>query len=207
LGTGDLLRETSEEPDGQFRLEIPTRGLLERLTLRRRPRRELAQGEVEIEVRAAGLNFKDVMWATGMLSGEAMEGGFAGAGLGFECAGLIHRVGPGVVECRPGDEVFAFAPWSFARFTRTLANAVAAKPTSMTFEEAATIPVVFLTAYYGLIHLAHLEPGERVLIHGAAGGIGLAAIQIVQHFGGQVFATAGSAEKRDYLRALGVEHV
>src|SRR5262249_23075600 len=64
-----------------------------------------------------------------------------------------------------------------------------------------------LTAYYGLIHLAHLEPGERVLIHGAAGGIGLAAIQVVRHLGGQVFATAGSAEKRDYLRALGVEHV
>lgn len=207
LWASGSLRETSEEPDGQFRLEIPTRGLLDRLTVRRRPRPGPAPGEVEIEVRAAGLNFKDVMWATGMLSGEAMEGGFAGAGLGLECAGVVRRVGPGVVDHRPGDEVFAFAPWSFARYTRTPASAVAAKPASMTFEEAATIPVVYLTAYYGLVHLARLEPGERVLIHGAAGGVGLAAIQIVRHFGGQVFATAGSAEKRDYLRALGVEHV
>lgn len=207
LGAGGALREASVEPDAQFRLEIPTRGLLERLTVRRRARPEPARGEVEIEVRAAGLNFKDVMWATGMLTGEAMEGGFAGAGLGLECAGVIRRVGPGVADYRPGDEVFAFAPWSFARFTHTPASSVAAKPASMTFEEAATVPVVYLTAYYGLIHLARLEPGERVLIHGAAGGVGLAAIQIVRLFGGQVFATAGSAEKRDYLRALGVEHV
>jgi NADPH:quinone reductase-like Zn-dependent oxidoreductase/acyl carrier protein len=147
------------------------------------------------------------MWATGMLTGEAMEGGFAGAGLGLECAGRICRVGAGVTDWSPGDEVFALAPWSFSRFTCAPATTVARKPPSLTFEEAATIPAVFCTALYSLCNLAGLKAGERVLIHGAAGGVGLAALQIVRHFGGEVFATAGSEEKRDFLRGLGVEHV
>src|SRR5262249_53601896 len=81
------------------------------------------------------------------------------------------------------------------------------KPRDIDFREAATIPITYLTAYYALCHLAHVRRGERVLIHAAAGGVGLAAIQIAQHLGAEVFATAGSDEKRDYLRKLGVEHV
>lgn len=195
------------EEASSFRLEIPVRGLLDRLVVRRSARPAPGPGEVEIEVRAAGLNFKDVMWATGMLSGEAMDGGFAGASLGFECAGIVTRVGSGTTAHRPGDEVFGFAPWSFGRFTRTRADAMAPKPPALTFEEAATVPVAFLTAWYGLHQLAQLAPGERVLVHGAAGGVGLAAVQIVRLLGGTVLATAGTTSKRELLRALGIAHV
>src|SRR5690606_24657404 len=70
-----------------------------------------------------------------------------------------------------------------------------------------TVPITFLTAHYALMQLAHLEPGERVLIHAAAGGVGLAAIQICQHIGAEIFATAGSDEKHEFLRSLGVKHI
>src|SRR5207247_7948498 len=84
---------------------------------------------------------------------------------------------------------------------------VAPKPAHLTWEEATTIPIAFMTSWYGLHHLAQLAPGERVLIHAATGGVGLAALQIARQAGAEIFATAGSPEKRDYLRSLGVVHV
>ena len=110
LGANGLLRETSEEPDGQFRLEIPTRGLLERLTVRRCPRREPARGEVEIEVRAAGLNFKDVMWATGMLNGEAMEGGFAAQASASSVPASSAASAPGLPSTGPATRCLPSRP-------------------------------------------------------------------------------------------------
>jgi NADPH:quinone reductase-like Zn-dependent oxidoreductase/acyl carrier protein len=99
------------------------------------------------------------------------------------------------------------APASFATRVRTRAASIAHKPSTLSFEAAATIPIVFLTAYYALIELAHLRAGERVLIHGAAGGVGIAAIQIARYLGAEVFATAGSAEKREFVRLIGADHV
>ena len=164
-------------------------------------------GEVEIEVEATGLNFRDVMWALGLLPEEILEDGFAGATLGLECAGRVMRVGPGVNEFQAGDRVLAFARSAFATHVCVPASVVARIPEGVATETAATIPVAFLTAYYGLISLARLRRGEWVLIHGGAGGVGLAALDIARWRGARVIATAGSPEKRDLVRALGAEHV
>jgi NADPH:quinone reductase-like Zn-dependent oxidoreductase/malonyl CoA-acyl carrier protein transacylase/acyl carrier protein len=166
-----------------------------------------SSGEVEIEVEATGLNFRDVMWALGLLPEEILEDGFAGATLGLECAGRVLRVGAGVNEFQAGDRVLAFARSAFATHVCVPASVVARIPEGVATETAATIPVAFLTAYYGLISLARLRRGEWVLIHGGAGGVGLAALDIALWRGARVIATAGSPEKRDLVRALGAEHV
>ncbi len=190
-----------------FRLEISKPGILDNLTLRAIERPKPGPGEVEIEVRAAGLNFKDVMGAMGMLSDEALEGGYTGRSLGLECAGIITAIGSGVEGFEIGDEVIASAPHSLSSHTVTDARLVAHKPAHISFEEAATIPTVFLTAYYALYELGRIRKGERVLIHAAAGGVGLAAIQLAQKAGAEIFATAGTPEKREFLKALGVHHI
>jgi NADPH:quinone reductase-like Zn-dependent oxidoreductase/acyl carrier protein/NADP-dependent 3-hydroxy acid dehydrogenase YdfG/SAM-dependent methyltransferase len=167
----------------------------------------LADDEVEIDVRCAGLNFRDVMYAMGLLPDEAVEDGFCGPTLGMEVAGLVIRVGAAVNELTPGDAVIAFAPASFANRVRTRALAVARKPAHWSFAAAATVPTAFFTAYYALHELARLREGEKVLIHGAAGGVGIAAIQLAKHLGAEIFATAGSDMKRDFVRLLGADHV
>ena len=190
-----------------FRLEISKPGILDNLTLRAISRPKPGPGEVEIQVCAAGLNFKDFMLAMGMLSDEALEGGYAEGALGLECAGIITAIGAGVEGFKIGSEAIAFAPHSFSSHTTTDARLVVRKPAHISFEEAATIPIVFLTAYYVLHYLARISKGERILIHAAAGGVGLAAIQLAQKAGAEIFATAGSPEKREFLRSLGVHHV
>ncbi len=190
-----------------FRLECSTNGSIDSLSLAHMTPPRPAPGQVLVRVRAAGLNFRDVMWTMGLLPPEALEGGYAGVSLGIECAGEVEAVGPGVEGFSPGDRVMAFGTNCFASHMATGAAAVARIPAHLSFEEAATIPTVFLTCWYALMEVAHLAAGERVLIHGAAGGVGLAAIQIAQQVGAEIFATAGNEEKREYLRGLGVAHV
>jgi acyl transferase domain-containing protein/NADPH:quinone reductase-like Zn-dependent oxidoreductase/SAM-dependent methyltransferase/acyl carrier protein len=163
--------------------------------------------QVEIRVRAAGLNFRDVMWVMGMLPEEALEDGFAGPTIGMECAGEIVRIGKNVNHFKIGDRVIAFGSSCFAAHMVTHADLVAHIPGGITFEAATTIPTTFFTAYYALEYLAHLAAKERILIHGGAGGVGIAAIQIAKRRNAEIFATAGSDEKRDFLRMLGVDHV
>jgi phthiocerol/phenolphthiocerol synthesis type-I polyketide synthase C len=194
-------------PDERLVLDFDTPGPFSHLRWRRRKRPTPGPGEVAIETRAAGLNFRDVMYAMGLLPDEALEGGFAGPTLGMECSGIITSVGAGVRDFRPGDEVIAFAPASFSSHTVTSASAVIPKPDQLTFEAAATIPAAFYTAWHALLELADLRPGERVLIHGAAGGVGIAAVQIARHAGAEVYATAGNDDKRDFVRLLGADHV
>jgi acyl transferase domain-containing protein/NADPH:quinone reductase-like Zn-dependent oxidoreductase/acyl carrier protein len=165
------------------------------------------EGQVEIEVHAAGLNFRDVMWAMGLLPEEALSDGFAGPTLGLECAGIVRSLGPGVDGLAVGDRVMAFAPGSLSTSVVTIAEAVAAIPPDTSFAEAATIPVTFVTAIYALGHLAKLAPGEHVLIHTASGGVGLAAIQYAKQRGAVVIATAGSEVKRAFLRLAGADCV
>ena len=198
---------TPNSKPAPFVLDFSPQGGLDSLFLRAYDRRPPGPGEVEIEVRAAGLNFRDVLWAMGMLPEEAVEHGFSGPTIGMECAGKIVAVGKGVVNVKAGDRVIAFASSCFASHVTTSAGSVAPIPENISFEEAATIPTAFLTAYYALEHLARLAPGERVLIHGAAGGVGLAAVQIAKLRGAIVFGTAGSDGKRRVLDMLGVDHV
>lgn len=164
-------------------------------------------GEVEIEVATTGLNFRDVMWNLRLLPEEALEDGFAGPGLGMECAGTVVRTGPDVEDLAIGDRVLAFASGAFASHVTAKTFAVSKLPARMSFAEATTLPVAFLTAYYSLVHLARLESGEVVLIHGGAGAVGLAALQVAKRRGATVIATAGSGEKRALLRSLGADFV
>jgi 1-acyl-sn-glycerol-3-phosphate acyltransferase len=206
------LRWTSQvrqlSPDlRQFRLDVDTPGTLESLTLRETVSRRPGPGEVLIRVFAAGLNFRDVMLSLGMLPPMSIPGAAGKTILGFECAGIVIQCGEGVEEFRPGDEVMAVAIGALASQVITRAEMVARKPAHLTFEQAATMPQVFITAHYGLNHLARLSAGERVLIHAATGGVGLAAIQLAKRVGAEIFATAGSPEKRAYLKAMGIKHV
>ncbi len=186
-----------------FRLEMPAPGVIDNLTLRETKRYELGPGQVEIEVLAASLNFRDVMKVLGLYPSDSKDFTL----LGDECSGRIVAIGDGVEGIEVGDEVMAIAPASLGSYVTTLAELVVPKPEHLTFEEAATIPIAFLTAYYALHHLGRIHAGERVLIQSAAGGVGLAALQIARDAGAEVFATAGSPEKRELLKSLGVRHI
>lgn len=189
------------------RLEIERQGSLDRLSWKRVSRTAPPPAHVELEVSATGVNFRDVMWSLGLLPSEALESGFAGPTLGMECAGVVTRIGAGVTDVEIGDRCVAFAPAAFAGHVVIPQFALSRLPAGIDLEAAATIPVAFLTAYYSLKHLARLRKGETVLIHGGAGGVGLAAIQIAQLIGAVPIVTAGSPEKQALLRQLGVEHV
>jgi acyl transferase domain-containing protein/acyl carrier protein len=190
-----------------FALDFLPQGGLDSLHLRSIDRKEPAANQVEIAVKAAGLNFRDVLWSMGMLPEEAVEHGFSGPTIGMECSGEIVRVGSAVTHVKPGDRVVAFASSCFASHVTTDAGSVAVIPDNLEYAAAATIPTAFLTAYYAFDYLARLEPGETVLIHGAAGGVGIAAIQIARLKGAIVIGTAGSVRKRNMLKMLGVDHV
>jgi phthiocerol/phenolphthiocerol synthesis type-I polyketide synthase C len=164
-------------------------------------------GEIEIEIRAAGINFRDVLLATGALPEEALLDGLTGSALGLECAGIVRAVGAGVDTTVTGDRVMGFAPAALASRVITGADAVVAIPPGIDFAMAATVPVAFVTAWYSLVTLAQLQPGESVLIHAASGGVGLAAIQIAKSRGATVIAAAGSPAKRAFLRAVGADYV
>lgn len=183
-----------------FTLHIARRGDLDSLMPVAAVRHPPGPGEVEIRVIASGLNFRDVLNALGMYPGEAGP-------LGGECAGRIVRIGPGVEHVAVGDEVLAFAAGTFSTFVTVPARFVVRKPKALSFEQAAALPIAHITAYYGLHRIAGLQEGDHVLIHSAAGGVGLAAVDIAMRAGAVVFATAGSPEKRAYLQQMGVPHV
>lgn len=188
-------------------LDFTTPGLLKNLYWRALPAQALQADEIEIKPFATGLNFRDVMYAMGLLSDEAVENGFAGASLGMELAGQVTRVGSDVHDFAVGDAVIGFAPACFSTRVITRTTAVTHKPAAWTYEEAATIPATFFTVYYALHHLAQLEAGEKILIHGASGGVGLAAIQFARYRGAEIFATAGTDEKRAFVQLAGAHHV
>ncbi|MGC9540397.1 SDR family NAD(P)-dependent oxidoreductase [Streptomyces sp. UG1] len=197
------------EPSGDapFALDIPAPGLSYEPVWKRTGTVTPGPGEVVIAGRAAALNYRDIMLATGLLPPEAAEGTPGGSRPGFECAGIVTAVGEGVREPAVGDRVCATAPDCLASHTVAPAEAVVRIPDGLGFAEAATLPVAFLTVHYALHDLARLAAGETVVVHGAAGGVGLAAVQYARLVGATVIATAGSPAKRDLLRALGVAHV
>ncbi|WP_298965897.1 type I polyketide synthase [uncultured Methylobacterium sp.] len=201
------LREAGGRAAEAARLERSVTGGLNEMRWVAAERAAPGPGQIEIAVEATGLNFRDVLWALSMLPEEILEDGFAGPRLGLECAGRVASVGPGVTAFKPGDAVVAFAQSGFASHIVVPEMVVAAAPAGVSAEAAATTPVAFLTAYYGLVTLARLKAGEWLLVHGGAGGVGLAALQIARMRGARVIATAGSTEKRALVKALGAEHV
>ncbi|GGK58296.1 type I polyketide synthase [Amphritea balenae] len=190
------------EPYISLGFELP--GQLRSLQWQARTAPKPGPDEVEIEVAATGLNFRDIMYALGLLSDEAIENGFAGATMGLEFSGRVISVGSGVTNYQIGDQVVGFGSACFSNRLIATSYSIAPMPEGISFEGAATIPTTFLTVYYALHHLARLQPGEKVLIHGAAGGVGIAAVQIAQWMGAEIFATVGSGEKREFLELMGV---
>ena len=181
--------------DGLWHLEIATKGRLDvPLSIKQDVEKPLNGHEIRIEVKATGVNFLDVLNALGMVEIPAF---------GLECAGVVTDIGPDVKNVTVGEEVMGLAQGSFASHVIADARSVTQKPENLSFEEAATIPMTFLTAWYGLHVLGNMQPGERVLIHAAAGGVGMAAVQLAQLQGAEVFATA-SEPKWDALRSMGL---
>ena len=207
--SGELLAPRLAESDGgeslmpplraaAWRLECTESQTLEGLTLAECPPPSGALGprEVRVAVRAAGLNFRDVVAALGMITGET--------DLGSEGAGLVTAVGSDVRDLAPGDRVLGFWTSAFSPVAVTDHRLLAKIPQEWSYEEAASVPVAFLTAHYALADLAGLKPGESVLVHAGAGGVGSAAIQLARHRGARVFATAGES-KWPVLRSAGVD--
>lgn len=160
------------------------------------------QGQVRIKVRAAGINFADLMARVGLYP-DAPK---IPCVVGYEVSGIVDQVGEGVSGLKEGDRVFGMP--RFGGYTDTLAIAaeqVFRVPEKMSFEQAAALPVVYLTAYNMMLFTGTVRPGSSILIHSAAGGVGLAAIQIAKTRGCTIFGTA-SPGKHDFLRKLGVEH-
>ncbi|MGK5733187.1 SDR family NAD(P)-dependent oxidoreductase, partial [Streptomyces sp. URMC 124] len=163
-------------------------------------------GQVTVEVRAAGLNYRDVMLAAGALPPGAESPAPGEHSLGLECAGVVTAVGEGT-SLAVGERVFAYAPGALASHVVVPEASAGRIPAHLDFAEAATLPVAFFTVQHALEHLARLAEGETVLVHGAAGGVGLAALQYARRVGARVIATAGGPAKRDLLTLMGVGHV
>ncbi len=193
-----LVRSAVDYPVSHH-LTIANKGSIEGIQWQPMYRRSPLSGEVEIKIKATGLNFRDVLNVLGLYQGDIEE-------LGLECAGEVTSVGSQVDHLKVGDQVFGLAKGCFADYVMVPADWVLLKPDNLTWEQAATIPGAFLTSYYSLIHLAKLKPQEKVLIHTATGGVGLAAVQLAQTIGAEVFATA-SPQKWQVLRDLGVSWV
>ncbi|MFF2412319.1 SDR family NAD(P)-dependent oxidoreductase [Streptomyces sp. NPDC058092] len=188
-----------------FRLRTGRLGDLGSLELAATGRRTPGPGEVELCVRAAGLNFRDVLTAMGLLPGEQD----IQYRIGFECAGVVTEVGPGVEHLSVGDPALAvhLEGGAFASFITVPAMVAAPIPAGLDLVSAAGVPTAFLTAWYALRHVARLRAGERVLIHSASGGTGLAAVAVAKLLGAEVLATAGNEDKRRYLRGRGISRV
>ncbi|MFI5979211.1 SDR family NAD(P)-dependent oxidoreductase [Streptomyces sp. NPDC051452] len=181
-----------------WKLVSTAKGSLENLALAPAPEATapLEAGQVRLAVRAAGLNFHDVVLALGMIEEERDR-------FGYEAAGIVVDTGPGVRGLAPGDRVLGLVRDGFGPLAVADARLLAPIPDGWDHTRAASVPVAFLTAYYGLVDLARLGPGDTVLIHAAAGGVGMAAVQLARHLGAEVYATA-SRGKWDTLRAMGL---
>ncbi|MFH8350474.1 SDR family NAD(P)-dependent oxidoreductase, partial [Streptomyces sp. NPDC018045] len=195
LGSGAGLLPPVGEP---WRLDSAAGGGLEDLTLAPCPEilEPLAPGQVRLEVQAAGVNVRDVRSALGEHPDEPVR-------MGAEAAGVVTGTGPEVSHLRPGDRVLGLVPGAFGPVAVTDERLLARTPDDWSPDRAASVPLAFLTAHYALTDLAALRPGQSVLVHADAAGVGLAAVQLARHLGAEVFVTADE-DAWDALRDLGV---
>jgi polyketide synthase 12 len=184
--------------DGPWRLGLSSAGTFENLQLEPVPDADapLEPGWVRVKLRAIAVNFRDIMITLGMFTHHAL--------LLSEGAGVVVEVGPGVDEFAVGDSVYGFFPDGSGTLVPGDVRMLLPMPAEWSYTEAAATPVVFITAYMAFVHLADVKPGQRVLVHAATGGVGMAAVQLARHFGLEVFATA-SRGKWDTLRAMGFD--
>ena len=203
IGRGLPQHEQKLDRSVPLRLESRNRGILDSLRLVPFAQPPCGADEVVIEVKAAGMNFRDVLKALALYPAETADARI----FGDEVAGVVKAVGSGVTHVVPGDRVFGLAVFGLATHSIARAGDVRVIPKELSFEGAATLPVVFMTSWHALKTVAQLKAGERILVHAGAGGVGMAAIQIAHHLGAEVIASAGSPSKRALLETLGVRHV
>ncbi len=177
---------------------IGTAGTFENLRLEPVPNAgaALEPGQVRVALRAIAANFRDIMITLGMFTHDALLGG--------EGAGVVTEIGPGVTEFAVGDSVYGFFPDGSGTLVAGDVRLLQPMPADWSYAEAAAISAVFTTAYMAFVHLADVQPGQRVLVHAAAGGVGMAAVQLGRHLGLEIFGTA-SRGKWDTLRAMGFD--
>ncbi|KAJ5312285.1 hypothetical protein N7508_003115 [Penicillium antarcticum] len=178
------------QPGRRFKIQVGSLGALDSLYWVDDSPPPLGENQIELEVKATGLNFKDIVVTMGQLSQPY---------IGIECSGVISSVGSNVKNVKVGQRVMALPEGAFSTYARCPATSVAEIPDTMSFEVAATIPVVFCTAYYSLFDLGQLQSSECILIHAGAGGVGQAAIMIAQMIGADIFVTVGSLDKKQFL--------
>lgn len=193
VGSGKAELQPFCQPGRPLKLGIKTPGLLDTLRFEDDPgaAEPLSADEVEVEVKASGVNFRDIMICSGQMSDSS---------LGLECAGIVRRIGDNVTHLKVGQRVVAWTRSNYSNFVRTHSRVVEAIPDDMSFATAASLPIAYNTVVYGLKYIARLRKGESVLIHAAAGGVGQAAIILAQLVGAQIFVTVGSEEKRELIR-------
>jgi len=202
-----LGRDATDAEVPAVRIELRTKGMLSNFDWVEMKRRAPGPREVEVRIESSGLNFRDIMLATGLLDDDVLDDGLAGAVFGFECAGRVVSVGSDVTELAVGDAVTGFGRQSFASYSTADVGVFTRLPDEVPLEAAATIPVAFLTAWYALVHQARIQAGEWVLIHGAAGGVGIAAMQIARLFGARIAATVSTPDKRALAELYGAERI
>ncbi|OQE44094.1 hypothetical protein PENCOP_c002G01853 [Penicillium coprophilum] len=178
------------QPGRRFKIQIGNPGALDSVYFVDDNPLPLGEDQIELQVRASGLNFKDIVVSMGQL---------AQSYIGIECSGIVSSVGSNVKDFKVGQRVMAMPEGCFSTYARCSVTSAVEIPADMSFEVAATVPVVFCTAYYALFDLGQLQAGERVLIHAGAGGVGQAAIMLAQMTGADIFITVGSLDKKRYL--------
>ncbi|HEY5148926.1 MAG TPA: SDR family NAD(P)-dependent oxidoreductase, partial [Mycobacterium sp.] len=190
------------ECDG-MRLQVRVPGDLQTLELTVVDRQPPQGGQIEVAVSASSVNFADVLVAFGRyptFDGQQPQ-------LGLDFTGVVTAVGAGVTDFRVGDRVGGLAPGTWGTFVTCDAQRAARLPDGLSEADAAAVSTAYVTAWYGLVDLARLSAGEKVLIHSATGGVGQAAIAIARHVGAEIYATAGSPSRRQLLRDWGIDHV
>ena len=181
---------------------ITRHGAYDVLQVEERPDPPLGPGEVRLTVRAAGINFADLMARAGVYPDAPSPP----CVVGYEVAGEVEGVGEGVEGYSVGDRVLAGTRFGgYAELVSAPVGQVLPLPDELSFEQGAAFPVNYGTAYAALVIMGGLKPGERLLIHAAAGGVGIAATQVAKGIGAEVFGTA-SASKHEAIRAQGVDH-
>jgi polyketide synthase 5 len=204
LGPDDRQITLADNEFDGVRLEIRTPGDLETLELVACERVAPGPGQIEVAVGVSSINFADVLVAMGLF--PAIEGELPELGMDF--AGVVSAVGPDVVDHRVGDRVGGFsANGCWGTFVTCDARLAAPLPAALTAHQAVAVATATATAWYGLHDQARIGAGDRVLIHSATGGVGQAAIGVARAVGAEIFATAGSEERRQMLRDMGIEHV
>ncbi|MBL4587189.1 MAG: SDR family NAD(P)-dependent oxidoreductase, partial [Flavobacteriales bacterium] len=205
LSTEEAREKISTE--NAVELNFGSDGKIDRLLHTETERRAPEADEIEVKVHSASINFKDLLKVLNQISQDVLDGTYFGNAFGMECSGTITRVGANVADHKVGDElVVATVDGCFRSYVTLVPEYTMPRPSTLKMEEM-PITIPYMTTIHGLTGIADIQKGEKILIHNAAGAVGQAAIQVAKWRGAEIFATAGTDEKRAFIRSLGIEHV